>query len=182
MELVTAAARLTPPKLTIAPFTKFVPVIVNVNAADPAVALVGERIVTVGTGLLIVSVTAADVPPPGAGFVTVIEAVPAVATSAAEIMAVTWVALLNVLVLDDPLKFTVEVEIKFVPFTINENAGPPAVALFGTNEVIAGTGLFAAEILKLMELDVPPPGVGFVTETAGVPTAATSAAEIDAIS
>lgn len=69
-ELVTVAARVTPPKLTVAPFTKLVPLIVNVNAADPAVALVGESVVTVGTGLFTWNVTAVAVPPPGAGFVT----------------------------------------------------------------------------------------------------------------
>lgn len=159
-----------------------VPFTVNVNPAPPAIALAGESVVTVGTGLLIVSVAAADVPPPGAGFVAVIEAVPAVAISAAVIVAVTCVPLLNVVALGEPLKFTTEVEIKFVPLMTTENVAPPAVTVFGAKEVIVGTGLFAAEILKLMEFDVPPPGAGFVTETVGVPTAATSAAEIAAVS
>jgi len=161
--------------------TKPVPFTVNVNDAAPAIALAGESVVIVGTGLLIVSVAAGDVPPPGAGFVTVINPVPAAAISAAVIVAVTCVPLLNDVALGDPLKFTVDVEIKFVPFTANENVGPPAVVAFGTSDVIVGSGLFAAEILKLMEFDVPPPGVGFVTETGGVPAAATSAAEIAAV-
>ena len=161
---------------------KAVPFTVNVNDAPPARALVGKSVVTVGNGLLIASVAAADVPPPGAGFMTVIDAVPAVAISVAKIVAVTCVPLLNVVALGDPLKFTVEVEIKFVPFTINENVAPPAVVALGVSDVIVGAGLFATEILKLMEFDVPPPGVGLVTETAGVPTAATSAAEIAALS
>ena len=130
---------------------------------------------------MIASVAAVDVPPPGAGFVTVIEAVPAAAISAAVIAAVTCPPLLNVVARGDPLKFTTEVEIKFVPFTINENATPPAVAALGTSELIVGTGFGAALTLKLTEFDVPPPGVGFVTLTAGVPTVATSVARIDAI-
>ena len=58
-------------------------------------------------------------PPPGAGFVTVIEGVPAVAISAAVIAAVTCPPLANVVTLGLPLKFTTEVETKFVPFTIS---------------------------------------------------------------
>lgn len=162
--------------------TNPVPVTVNVNPAPPASALAGESVVTVGAGLLIVSVAAADIPPPGAGFVTLIEALPAVAISAAVIVAVTCVPLVNVVVLGDPLRLTTEVEIRFVPFTVSENVGPPAVVAAGTNELIVGAGLLAAEILKLMEFDVPPPGVGLVTETAGVPTVAASAAEIAAVS
>ena len=158
-----------------------VPFTVSVNPAPPARPLVGESVVTVGNGLLIVNVAAADVPPPGAGFVTVIETVPAVAISAAVIAAVTCPPLTKVVVRGEPLKFTTDVEIRFVPFTIRENAAPPAVAEFGTNEVIVGTGFAAAPILKLTEFDVPPPGVGFVTVTAGVPTVVTSPAKIAAV-
>jgi hypothetical protein len=45
--------------------TKLVPVTVSVNAAPPAVALVGESEVTVGAGLLTVKLRAFEVPPPG---------------------------------------------------------------------------------------------------------------------
>jgi xanthosine utilization system XapX-like protein len=49
------------PKFTVAPATKFVPVIVKVNAAPPAVALVGEIVVIVGDAVpVIVKVTAAE--------------------------------------------------------------------------------------------------------------------------
>ena len=68
-------------------FRKLDPLAVNVNAAAPAVTLVGEMEVSVGIGLLpaefMVNVNAFDVPPPGAGLTTVTEAVPAVVTSAA---------------------------------------------------------------------------------------------------
>lgn len=53
---------------------KFVPVSVRVKAAPPAVAVVGLIKVSVGTGLfaaLTVKLTEAEVPPPGAGLVTV---------------------------------------------------------------------------------------------------------------
>lgn len=68
--------------------TKFVPLTVSVNAAPPAVALVGESEVIVGTGLFTVKLVAAEVPPPGAGLVTVTGKVPAVAMSAAVMEAV----------------------------------------------------------------------------------------------
>ena len=77
------------PKFTVAPVTKPVPVRVNVKAAPPTVAEVGAAEVRVGAeAALIVNDREAEVPPPGAGFVTVTGAVPAVAISAAVIAAV----------------------------------------------------------------------------------------------
>ena len=84
---------MAPPHCTVEPFTKFVPVTVSVKAAPPAVALVGERAVMVGAGLLMVNATLPEVPPPGAGVVTDTLAVPAEAMSAALIAAVKDVAL-----------------------------------------------------------------------------------------
>ena len=55
----------------------------RVKAAPPAVALVGESEVAVGAGLLMVKISAFDVPPP-ARFVTVTFTVPAVAMSEQE--------------------------------------------------------------------------------------------------
>ena len=55
---------------TVEPEAKFVPVTVSVNAAPPAVAELGERLVMVGRGLFTVKVTEFDAPPPGAGLVT----------------------------------------------------------------------------------------------------------------
>jgi hypothetical protein len=73
--------------------TNFVPVTVRVNAAPPAVALEGESEVTAGNGFLMVNVRALDVPPPGVGFITVIDAVPGVAMSLAGTEAVNFVSL-----------------------------------------------------------------------------------------
>jgi hypothetical protein len=83
-----------PPKFTTeTPFTKFVPLTVRLNVALPAAIVVGLIVVTVGTGLfaaVTVKFTAGvDVPPPGAGFVTVTGLVPAVAMSVARIDAVS---------------------------------------------------------------------------------------------
>jgi hypothetical protein len=105
--------------------TKLVPFTVSVKAAPPFVALAGESVVTVGKGLPIPKVAAVDVPPPGAGFVTVTFTFPDVAISGAVIAAVTCVALTNVVVTAVPLKFTTDVETKPVPFTVSVKAVPP---------------------------------------------------------
>jgi hypothetical protein len=90
----------------------------------------------------IVNVCAFDVPPPGLGFTTVTEAVPAVAISAAVTVAVTCVEETNIVLSAVPFHFTVEVELKFVPFTVKVNCGPPAAAHVGLIEVVVGAGLF----------------------------------------
>ena len=91
------------PKFTVAPSTDPVPVSVDRKAAPPTVAFAGAIKARVGaeTGLIVKDSTP-DMPPPGAGFVTVTLAVPAVAISAAVIAAVTCVALMNVVVLAVP--------------------------------------------------------------------------------
>jgi len=67
-------------KFTTDVVTKFVPLTVRVNAPVPAVAEVGCTEVKVGTGFEpeTVSCAALDVPPPGAGLVTVTLSAPAV--------------------------------------------------------------------------------------------------------
>ena len=135
------------PKFTVVPATKPVPVRVNVKAAPPAVAEVGVIEVSVGpAAALIVKDTVADVPPPGAGLVTVTVAVPAVAISAVEIAAVSCVALTNAVVLAAPLNFTTDVDTKPVPFTVRVKAAPPAAALVGEREVSVGAGLLMAKV------------------------------------
>jgi hypothetical protein len=65
---------------------------VSVNPPEPALTVFGESEVIAGTGFgdaEIVNVKAFDVPPPGAGLVTVTCGVPAEATSAARIDAVS---------------------------------------------------------------------------------------------
>lgn len=80
--LTSAVVRAPPLKRTRELPLKFVPVTVSVNAAVPANLLVGDKVLSVGAGLLTVKVSAGvDVPPPGVGFVTVTEIVPAVAIS-----------------------------------------------------------------------------------------------------
>ena len=182
--LMNVVTRALPAKFTTDVFTKFVPVTVNVNAAEPAVTPVGESEVIVGTGFdpaVTLKFIELEVPPPGAGFVTVIAGVPAVATSAAKIAAVNCAALTNVVTRALPPKFTTEFEIKFVPFTVKVSAPLPAVAPLGESEVIVGAGFVPPVTLRFTEFDVPPPGTGFVTVICAVPIVVTSAARIDAV-
>ena len=135
------------PKFTVAPVTKPVPVRVSVNAAPLTVAMVGAIEVSAGPETaLIVKDRVADVPPPGAGFVTLTVAVPAVAISAAVIAAVSCVALAKVVVLAAPLNFTTDVDTNPVPFTVRVKAAPPAVALVGEREVSVGAGLLTVKV------------------------------------
>jgi hypothetical protein len=135
------------PKFTVAPVTKPVPVIVIVNAVPPTVEEVGAIEASVGPETaLIVNDRLPDVPPPGAGLVTITVAVPAVAISAAVIAAVNCVALTNVVVLATPLNFTTEVDTNPVPLTVRVKAAPPAVALVGEREVAVGAGLLMVKV------------------------------------
>ena len=89
---------------------KFVPVAVTVNAAPPAVALVGEIEPRVGTGFVdvIMNVTDPEVPPPGVGLNTVTAAVPVAAMSLAGMDACSCVLLTNVVVRLLPFHRTTE--------------------------------------------------------------------------
>ena len=115
---------------------------------------------------MIVNVVAFDVPPPGGPFTTVTEAVPAVAMSAAVMEAVSFVLLKNVVVRADPFQSTTEPETNLAPCTVRVKAAPPAVALLGTIELIAGTGFL---MVNVFAFDVPPPGGAFTTVTETVP-------------
>lgn len=128
----------------------------------------------------IVSVSPLDEPPPGVGLNTVTEGVPVVAMAVAETDAINCVALVKVVAKAVPLSFTIEVLMKFVPVSISETA-VPADTVEGCNPVRVGAGLPAALMVNVSAFDVPPPGAGFVTVTAGVPVLATSVARIDAV-
>jgi hypothetical protein len=87
--LTNVVVRLDPFTRTIEPLTKFPPVTVSVSALLPAVALLGEMLDKDGAGLTTASVSADDVPPPGAGLLTVIERLLGEAISLAEIAVVS---------------------------------------------------------------------------------------------
>ena len=163
---------------------KFEPFTVRVKAPLPALALVGEMFVIVGTGLvaaLMSKTDAGEVPPPGAGLVTVICEVPEAAMSAALMAAEICVALTKVVVREVPFQFTVEVLMKFVPLTVSVKAAAPEVTLVGESEEIVGEGLLVAVMVKVACELLPPPGTGEVTVTGAVPAVAMSAAVIPAV-
>src|SRR5205823_11547226 len=133
----------------------------------------------VGDGLLTLNVWAAEVPPPGAGVTTVTCGVPAAATSAAAMAAVSCVALTNVVVRVAPFHLTVLPLTKPVPVTVSVKAALPAAVLVGDSAARVGDELFTVNVCAA---EVPPPGVGVTTVTCGVPAAATSAAAMAAVS
>jgi hypothetical protein len=85
--------------------------------------------------------TALEVPPPGAGLVTVTAGVPAEAMAAAGMAAVNCVELMNVVAGADAPKLTIEAATKFVPLIVSVKAAPPAAAPFGEIVVTVGVGL-----------------------------------------
>ena len=99
------------------------------------------------------NVTAFDVigvPPHSVATVT--EAVPGLAIRDAVTVAVSCVEETKVVGSALPFQFTVEVETKFVPFTVNVNCISPAEAQIGLSELIVG----AALIVNVCAPDVPP--------------------------
>jgi hypothetical protein len=92
------------------------------------------------TPLVMVKVIALEVPPPGAGLVTVTAGVPVEAMLAAGMAAVNCVELTKVVASADPPKFSIEDATKFVPLIVSVKAAPPAMALFGEIVVIVGMG------------------------------------------
>src|SRR3989454_551024 len=177
--LTKVVVRTAPFQRTVAPFTNPVPLTVSVKAAPPTVALVGVSPVIVGMGLLTGNVCAAEVPPPGAGVNTVTCGVPAVAMSAAVIVAVSWVALTKVVVRAAPFHCTPEPLMNPLPFTVSVKSAPPKSALAGDSEEIIGPALL---IESVCAAEVPPPGVDVITVIEAVPVVAMSAAVIAAVS
>jgi hypothetical protein len=152
------------PKLAVAPGTKFVPVIVSVNAAPPAVAVAGESNVIVGVELSTVNVSGLLVPPPGAAFVTATLTGPAVARSGAGTLTVSVVPPLPtvppvMLLLPN---FTVEPATKPVPVNTKEGIAWPNEPEVGEMAVKVGDGLLTVNVCARL---VPPPGAGFATIT-----------------
>ena len=96
------------------------------------------------------NVTPFDVAPHG--LTTVTEAVPGVAMRAADTVAVICVEETNVVVSAAPFQFTIEVETKFVPLTVNVNCGSPAAAQVGLSELMVGVAL----IVNVAAPDVAP--------------------------
>jgi hypothetical protein len=163
--------------------TKLEPFTVSVKAGLPANVLVGDRLLSEGTGLVFVTVklTGVEVPPPGAGLTTITGTLPAVAISAAVICAFTELELTKVVGRALPFHCATELVMKFVPLIVNSKAALPSTACAGERVVMAGTGLGPITVNGI-GLDIPPPGAGLNTVTAGVPALTMSLAAILAVS
>src|SRR3990172_8493817 len=142
---------------------KLLPLTVSVKAASPTKALVEERLVIVGAGLLTEKLKAVEVPPPGAGLTTTTGITPAVLMSAAVISAVNCVLLPKWVSRSLLLKRTTEPLTKPEPFTVRMKAELPKIVFAGARLLIVGRGLSTA---TFSALEVPPPGAGEKTEIA----------------
>lgn len=129
-------------------------------------ALFGAIVLRTGTGLLIVNVRAAEVPPPGVGLKTVTNAVPADARFPDGTVAVSEVLEPKVVAKSAPFQRTTELELNPVPVRVIENEPEPATAEFGLSNVSVGTGLV---IVKGRLGEIPPPGPDVITVTGTVP-------------
>src|SRR4029450_819121 len=127
--------------------TKPVPFTVSVKAGLPAPVKFGLRVVIAGTGfpLVIVNITAFEVPPIGAGFDTVMTALPGAAISLAGIVAVSSVALEDVVGRSAPFQRTTEADIKPVPLIVRLKVPLPAAAEPGRTPLLAARGLVQRE-------------------------------------
>jgi hypothetical protein len=169
--LTNVVVRLDPFTCTTDPLTKLLPLTVNVKAAPPAAAVLGDRLLSVGTGLFTEKVRAALVPPPGAPLTTVMERLPGEATSLAGIAAVSWVLLTNVVVRLDPFTCTIDPLTKLLPLTVNVKAPLPAVAALGDKLASDGPGLLMVKVRAELV-----PAEGVLTVIDNEPATARSAA------
>ena len=81
--------------------------------------------------LVMVKFTGLEVPPSGAGLVTVTASVPVESMLEAGIAAVNCVELTNVVAGAAPPKWAIEAATKFVPLIVSVKAAPPIRLLFG---------------------------------------------------
>src|SRR5207249_4095663 len=122
-----------------------------------------------------------ELPPPGAGLLTVTGLLPAVAIAAALIVALTCVALSSVVVWATPSKWITEPLMKFVPVTVSVKAASQAGGLVGGSLLLVCTGFAASPARLSSDLELPPPGAGLLTVTGLLPAVAIAAALIVAL-
>src|SRR5271156_73891 len=142
---LNVVARALSPKNTEEVALKLLPVTVSGKAAAPALAVAGESAVMHGCVLLrgvTSNSTLFDVPPAGAGLVTVMRSAPGQSRSCARITAVSSFGEFTEVVRGLPLKLTEELEMKLVPVTIRGKLALPAGAFTCESVVIVGAGLF----------------------------------------
>ena len=116
-ELMTVAVWGVAPKFTVAPVTKLLPFTVSGKVGPPAVALAGDNVLVLGTGLLMGRVSGADPPPFTSGSKTVTVRLPAVVISLASMGVLSWVESMNVVVRSRELILITKPSTKPVPLT-----------------------------------------------------------------
>jgi len=156
---------LLPFQVTWLPLVKPVPLTVRVNAAVPATAELGDRLVRVAAGLMMNGTAGGEGCPT---WETVTIALPGASIRDAGTMAVNCPELTKVVESAPPFQVIWVVLVKPAPFTVRRNPGPPAVALCGTMLLIDS----AAVMVKVRGAGTG--GSSMVTDA--VPTAAISAA------
>jgi hypothetical protein len=127
---------------------------------------------------VMVKVRLPELPPPGVGLEAETCALPAMARSDDEMLAVNCVPLPKAVVRALPFQFTTEVETNPDPVIVKVKSALPTFALVWESDVTAGAGLLT---LKVLATDDPPPGVGLVTVTAAVPAVERSVAGTEAV-
>ena len=148
---------------------KFDPFTESVNEASPTVIEHGEIELIIGIGLITVKFCELDVPPPGRGLKTVIENGPAVVRFAAGTDALICVVLTNVVIRSVLFQRTLEVETKFDPVRLRMKVLLPTKVEVGEIVFSNGVGLV---IEKLVDTEVPPPGMGLNTLIGIIPAEA----------
>jgi hypothetical protein len=141
--------------------TKLLPFTVRVKVVPPAVTLEGTSDAIAGTGLglglpvlLISKLAALDVPPPGAGLLTVTLALPALVMSEAGTAAVSCESLTYVVVNAAPFQFTADAATKPLPFTVRVKAEPPVSAAAGDSDARVGTEFGDSAVVVDAEVSV----------------------------
>jgi hypothetical protein len=111
---------------------------------------------------VMVKLVVAEVPPPGAGVITLIATMRGVVKSAAEMPARSCVALTNVVGRSVPSQRTLEVGTKLLPVTVSVSPPVPAAAVVGDRLLATGVGALMEKLKLPAE---PPPGAGVTTLT-----------------
>lgn len=161
----------------LSPEIKPIPFAVKVSAAPPAMAVVGEMEIKVGTGIVMEKLEEFETAPPGA--CTVIEALPAVASILEGTSADNCVGEINVVPTAELFHNTPSPLTKLLPAMVRERAGAPATAVFGEIDVMEGGG-GGVVMGKLRELEAVPPGACTTIEE--VPAEETRLDKTDAVS
>ena|SRR3989344_9136871 len=120
-----------------------VPVRFIIKPGLPAIFEEGFMLINVGAGGFTVNGSGGfEVPPPGAGLVTVILNIPTVGTE--EMTVVNWVAETYMVFNPRPFQLMVDEVMKLVPLTVNVKPGSPWVLEEGFKLVMVGSGLMTS--------------------------------------